>query len=342
MRNANMKSSKNCCQKCRPFRHMKKNLVLYRFYFGLIVLGPVVSCKTHPNSARYYDDNNPKKVYHLHLNPPAGAQYTYTVTRATEFETEVDGKKVDNKNRSQMEVTYTVGKDSSGDFLLDIVYNKIHLYSKNGDAEEEQDADKATESTDPVEKALGILKGASLQAVVSAGGQIKSIQGDQAIKDKLLAEFSPGDTYAKTIASQQWDRQVKEGLLKNNMEQLFNIFPDSAVHVGDRWKLSSTQNEQIKLVNRSSSQLKEIVDGTAVIRSVGEISSDSSSGSLNGTPYTADLKGKEEGDAAMETTTGMLLSSSSESQIIGTISSMGRDVPVTISISSKLEGHRVK
>jgi hypothetical protein len=177
---------------------------------------------------------------------------------------------------------------------------------------------------------------------VSTAGQIKSIQGDVAIKDKLLAGFSPGDTYAKSIASQQWDRQVKEGLLKNNMEQMFHVFPDSAVHVGDRWKLSSAQHEQIDLINKTSSQLKEIVDGTAVIHSEGEITSDNAAGTLNGTPYAADLKGKEESDAAMETTTGMLLSSTSESEITGTISSMGRDIPVTITISTKLEGHRVK
>ena len=320
---------------------LKMVSLINRFGFFIVILSVAVSCKTHPNSARYFDGNNPKKVYHLRLNPPAGAQYTYTVTRSTEFETEVDGKKIDNKNRSQMEVTYTIAKDSSGDILLGIVYNKIHLYSKNGDTEEEQDADKATESTDPVEKALGILKGANMSAVMTAGGQIKSIQGDQAIKDKLLADFSPSDTYAKSIASQQWDRQVKEGLLKNNMEQQFNIFPDSAVHVGDRWKLSSTQHEQIDLITKTSCQLKEIVDGTAVIRSQGEITSENAPGTLNGTPYTADLKGKQEGDLAMETMTGMLLSSTSESEITGTISSVGRDIPVTIKISIKIVGRKL-
>jgi Family of unknown function (DUF6263) len=299
-------------------------------------------CKFLPGSNRRYDDNNPGKVYHLRLNPVVGSQYTYTVTRSTEFVMEVEGKKVDNKSRATMEVTYTIGKDSIGEILLGIVYNKIHLYTRNGDTEQEEDADKAgNETADPVEKMLGILKGASLRAVVNSAGQIKSMQGDEAIKDKLLAGFRPSDTYAKTIASQQWDRQVKDGLLKNNMEQLFNIFPDSAVHVGDRWKLSSTQHEAIDMVNKASFQLKEIVDGTAVIRSEGEISSDHSSGSLNGTSYTADLIGKQEGDIAMETATGMLLSNTSESEITGTISSMGRDVPVTITISMKLEGRRV-
>ena len=322
---------------------MKHIVRPWSFYSTSLCLSLMMafSCKTHPYSSRHYDENNPNKVYHLRLNPPVGSQYTYTVTRSTEFQTEVDGKKVDNENRSTMEVTYTIGKDSSGDILLTIVYDKIHLYAKNGDAEEEQDADKAAESTNPVEKALGILKGAHLRAVVNAAGQIKSLEGDEAIKDKLMAGFSPDDTYAKSIASQQWDRQVKEGLLKSNMEQLFNIFPDSAVHVGDRWKLSSTQHEQIDLITKTSCQLKEIVDGTAVIRSQGEITSENAPGTLNGTPYTADLKGKQEGDLAMETMTGMLLSSTSESEITGTISSVGRDIPVTIMISIKIVGRKL-
>ena len=132
---------------------MRYNVRLWSFYPLSLCLSLVLalSCKTYPGSSHYYDDNNPNKVYHLRLNPPVGSQYTYTVTRSTEFEVETDGKKVDNKNKSTMEVTYTIGKDSSGDILLNIVYDKIHLYAKNGDTEEEQDADKAAESTNPVE-----------------------------------------------------------------------------------------------------------------------------------------------------------------------------------------------
>lgn len=311
-------------------------------YSAFIILTLLTACKAHPGSESSYDDNNPNRVYHLRLNPPAGAQYTYTITRSTEFELEVNGKKIDNKNKATFEVTYTFGKNSSGDVLLNIVYNKIHLYTKNDDMEEEEDADKAgDESADPVEKALEVLKGSPLSAVLSPGGQIISLQGDEAIRDKLLASFSPADATAKQIAQQQWDKQVKDGLLKNNMEQLFNIFPDSAVHVGDRWKLSSTDHESINLVNKSSYQLKEITDGTAVIKSQGDLTSEKSSGSFNGTPYTADLKGTQEGEEAMETATGMLLSSASESNITGTISSMGLDIPVTMTISTKLEGQRV-
>src|SRR6266404_3316427 len=126
------------------------------------------------------------------------------------------------------------------------------------------DADKAEGSGDPAEKMLGLLKGINIQAVVNPARQIKSLKGIDEIRDKVMANFNPGDTYGRSMAGKQWDERVKEGLVKNNIEQLFKIFPDSAVHVGDRWKLSAT----------------EIVDGTAVVHSEGEINSDHSTGEM--------------------------------------------------------------
>jgi len=32
------------------------------------------------------------------------------------------------------------------------------------------------------------------------------------------------------------DKAIGEGIVKKNVDQLFKMFPDSAVHVGDKWK----------------------------------------------------------------------------------------------------------
>jgi hypothetical protein len=313
---------------------------LAHFFSAPLVL--IISCKTHSTSSRYYDDNDPKKIYHLRLNPQPGSEYSYTVIRSSEAEMEVDGKKVPSISRSTMDMTYSTGKDSAGNILLDIVFNKIHLYSKNGETEQEQDADKADASNDPIDKMLASLKGSTLHAVVNSAGQIKSIGGDEVIKDKMLASLNLTNSNAKAIASQQWDQQIKQGLIKKSMQQLFDIFPDSAVHVGNHWRLNYTQQDQLALATTASCQLKEIIDGTAVIESNGEITSDKSSGAMGGVSYTTDLKGTEQGTVAMELTSGMLLSSSGESEIKGSVSSMGRDIPVTISINTKILGKKVK
>jgi hypothetical protein len=204
------------------------------------------------------------------------------------------------------------------------------------------DADHAETSLDPAERALGVLKGASIVVTVGPSGRLISIGGEDAIKEKLLSQFSAGDSYTKAIAGKQWDERIKESLIKGNVEQLFKIFPDSAIHVGDRWKLGSTQKDEITLNYMTSYVLKEIVDGTAVILSEGDISSANSTNQLNGTSFTSDLKGKQQGEFEMETASGMLRSNHIDSRISGTMTVMGREVPVDITITMKMDGQKLK
>jgi len=306
-----------------------------------LILLAAVSCKTHPDSARRYEDNDPKRVYHLRLNPAVGSKYTYTITKGSEFELEVDGKKVNNKSRSTMDITYTIGRDSVGNILMNMAYDKVHLYTKNGDKETEMDADNAATSDDPVEKMLALLKGANIQAVLTPGGEMISLNGYDSIKAKVLAVFSPGDVYMKQAAGKQWDQRIKESLIRGNMDQFFRIFPDSAVHVGDRWKLNNTQNDQIALTSQGSYQLKSIEDGTAVIHSEGRITADSAKGEMNGYQVASNLKGDQQGEFDMEAASGMLLRGFVDSKMAGTLQVLGRDIPVTISTSLKMEGRKL-
>jgi Family of unknown function (DUF6263) len=310
-------------------------------YYTVSLVLLLCSCKMQLDASRQHDDNDPKRVYRLRFNPAPGSKFNYTVTRSTEFEMVVDDKEVKNKNSSDMDIVYSVSRDSAGNTVLGTAYHRIHLYSKNGDVEQEEDAEKAEGSADPLERMLGILKSANLRVLVSPAGTIEAVEGDEAVKNQLLAGVPATATYARDMASRQWDQQVKNGLIKRNMEELFRIFPDSAVHVGDRWKLNSPQQLDIPLGGRNVFQLKEIVDGTAVIQMDGEIISSQQSGLLNGTSYTSDLTGKSQGSLEMDTATGMLLKASSESTIKGTISSMGRDIPVKIKISMKMEGRKL-
>jgi hypothetical protein len=255
---------------------------------------------------------------------------------------EVAGNKIDNSNKSTVAVSYGIDKDSAGDLLLSMVYDKIHFYSKTKDGETDLDAGNAANSLDPVEKLMNILKGATITAVVSPKGAKRPIKGYDELKAKLLASFNPNDTYSKAIAEKQLEERIKEGLIKKNMEQLFKIFPDSAVHVGDKWKLSLTQKEQLPLTIRNSFTLTDIHDGIALIRSEGDITNDNATGNAMGQTFTADIKGKQEGDYEMEAATGMLLSSKISSDIEGEMTMMGRKVPITIHSTMKTEGRKEK
>jgi Family of unknown function (DUF6263) len=313
----------------------------YCIFFILVYF---LSCKTQPGSDRDYDKFDPAKTYKLQLNPAAGSAYYYDIANESETELEVDDKKTGSLTKTDVGITYKVNKDTVGNFLLTIVYDKVHLYSKNGDIETEADAANATGSLNPVERMLGFLKSANINATISPSGEIKNISGYKEMGDKIIAGFAPDDISGKAMAQSQWEKRIGNGLVKNNIEQLFKIFPDSVVHIKDSWKLTYRQEEEISLVIKSTYTLKAINSDIAVIGVEGTITSDQATTNVIGIGVggvTTDLKGEQEGEFEMETKTGMLISCKIKAKVKGTIQVMGREVPVEINTSVKMNGHKL-
>ncbi len=108
----------------------------FGFFFSILIL--FCSCKMFPGSDSAYSSENNK--YNLGLNPRAGAKYFYDITNETEVLLEVEGKEVNNVNRTSVELYYTIDKDSAGNFVFATQYDKIQLYTKNKDKETSLDA----------------------------------------------------------------------------------------------------------------------------------------------------------------------------------------------------------
>ena len=191
----------------------------------LLILSEIQACKTGPGSDKKYPGGE-DMVYELRLSPEMGAEYHYDINNETDYKIEVEEKKVENLNKTSVGIDYSVNKDSAGDFLFSVGYNKVHLYSKNGDKETERDADNAANSIDPAEKMLGFLKQEKFTTVISPKGEMKSNKGYDDLKTKVMTEFGPENPQARKIVADEWDRQVRDGLLKRNMDEFFKIFPE--------------------------------------------------------------------------------------------------------------------
>lgn len=298
-----------------------------------------LSCNIMPGADNRFSDTN---TYKLHLNPIIGSQYYYDIQNESDMEMEVDGKKMDSHNKSDIGLHYNVNKDTSNDLLFQIVFDKLHIYLKNGDNETDADAANAYMSLNPIERMLGDMKMAHITARMSSKGEVKQMNGYKELRDKLLAGFVSNDTYSKSIAQNQWDQLLGEGMIKNNMDQLFKIFPDSAVHLGDKWKLNSKQSGEFPLNVTSFFKLDDINDGVVTIKTKGELISDSTISNFMGNQVMADLKGKQEGEYKMDIKTGMLISSTIKSEIEGNVTMMGREIPVTVENTIKISRRKNK
>ena len=77
--------------------------------------------------------NAETQIYKLGLHLKAGSKYYYTINNKTETRLEVNGKKIENSNTSQVGLLYEILSDTAGGFLLRITYDSFHIVTKSGE-----------------------------------------------------------------------------------------------------------------------------------------------------------------------------------------------------------------
>jgi hypothetical protein len=297
----------------------------------------ISACKLQSHSV---DNFSKDKTFHLHLNPKPGSSYHYDIENNSEIKISLDNNEVDNINKSKVGIDYSIDKDSSGNFLLSIAYDKIHVYSRNGDKENDADADNARLSLNPTERMLGILKNASLTAVVTPTGDVKDIRGYKELSSRLMAGLDTSDAHVKQVAQAQLDKIIGSQMVQKNLDQLFKIFPDSAIHIGDKWKINAVQNGDFKLNVKSTFHLDDINSEIAFVKSESEIEGDRMPLAMMGYSVIPDLKGTQIASYEIEAKTGMLLNSSIESEVKGNLQLQGREIPINIKVEVTIKGEK--
>lgn len=299
---------------------------------NILVLSTFIVLACHSNA----DKNLTSQAYKFTISPTASpvlnrtSTYRYNIVNETNLETQVDGKEVESINRSTIGLNYSIRKDSTGNLVVDLVYDKIKLYTKSGDVEKDLSSDNAQNSIDPLEKLLGALKASKIRAVLTSKGETKELSGYKELGEKLLAGFGASDTYGRAMAQKQWDYAIRQQLVDNNLEQIFRIFPDSLVHVGDQWKMETKHKEQIPLKLLNTYTLEFMEDSVTTVSVHGEVQAEKENAVVSATPVAADLSGTLKGEYKINMKTGMPIKSLVESKTEGKVIAMGREVPVTI------------
>jgi hypothetical protein len=132
---------------------------------------------------------------------------------------------------------------------------------------------------------------------------------------------------------------VEENLVKKNMNQLFELFPDSAVHVGDKWKIRTNQKDDVAFKVNNIFTFTSIDDGIAYLDSHGKISADSSSANLMGYTVNSTINGEQKGEYELNVKAGMPQQIKVSLDIDGVIQVNGRDIPFTLASTVKMKGN---
>ena len=310
----------------------------------LLCLSFLTSCQTQQRGNTDSDKFDAGKTIRLRLNPATGSGYYYDIVNETDIDVEVDNKKVDSHNKTEAGVTYSINVDSAGNYLFSSVYDKLHISSQKGDIKTELDATNGSISPNPVERMLGMLKDATINVTITPMGNVIDMSGYKEIGEKLISGFSKYDIAGRKAAREEWETNIGNGLIKKNFDQLFKIFPDSAVHLGDTWKLIYREQGDLSYNVTGQYKLKAINAEIAVIESTGKISTSENSTNalkLEGSP-SANLTGNQSAEFEIETKTGMVINCRIKTALEGTIVTLGREVPVKAKMTVKVSGKKIK
>jgi hypothetical protein len=295
------------------------------------------SCKEKEHSAS-------EKKYSpvLQVQADSAARYYYTISNETSTGMEVNGKKTETSNRSVAGLLYTLSKDSTGGYLLQVTYDSLHIVTKTGDKQTTMDAADAAFSLNPQERLLGGLKGASVTVQLDKKGKVLAVNGYKEIADKLMANIDITTEAERQRVQKQLYDMLGEGFVKNNLEQGFGIFPDTAVYEGDSWEKKTTQSSLLKVDINTRYTLDEVENDIGTVNSVAQISgsSNNTADALNNQP-TGNLQGKGKGSYTINMQTGMLMRERSSLSIEGTIQVNGTEVPVTIESKKEISSRKL-
>src|SRR5690349_3588595 len=104
-----------------------------KFFLWTAIL--FLSCKLPADRDRKMEGH--EKLYHLRLQPLAGSKYRYTISSQTTIQTEIAGKKLERVSGSEVQVSYEIEPDNSGNFLFRFHYEDLKMFSINKDSENE-------------------------------------------------------------------------------------------------------------------------------------------------------------------------------------------------------------
>ncbi len=290
---------------------------LKKLLVPVVILLVLAACKTGEKLA-------------LKLNYEKGKKYYYTSVNTQEVEQSVMGKTIKSKTTTTTGYLWEVKDiDKEGNFLVTITYDKVET-KKEGEG-----ADSPSPMKDD------FMKGFSFDMVVTPKGKVKEIKGMEKMMELAMNAAMP-DSLSDDPSNKAMMEPVKEMLKKqfsdksmsSLMEQMTDYFPEGEVTVGDKWEKVVNMSTIMPMKITSSYTVKDIKDGVAIIDVESKVEPGEGE-ALMGMKVT--LNGTQKGTMEINVKSGIIVKSTMDQTMDGTVGMMGMSFPMKINGQTTIE-----
>ena len=250
-------------------------------------------------------DALPQKLL-LKFNLQKGKQYSYTME--TSMQQQLQEKQVSSEMdwKYRLQVLDRIREVSSVKVTYDRIAMSMDMGGQKIKFSSEDEVSKQFNPFQMMSTILSKLKGKSFTMQVTEAGEITSISGFDKIGEEVVAELQLPEQM-KTQALSVFRNRFNDAEVKQNFSQVFAIFPQKAVGVGDTWK--KTSNSRIGNFEGKSTTtftVKQVKDNRVTLTGNSRVTTDSASTS-----------GKQNATIVVDANTGLVLKNNFQLTVSG-------------------------
>lgn len=279
----------------------------------------------------------------LKLNLEKGQTYKMKTVTDMKIKQTIPGQqqpvKVD--QRTESKDIYTVEDvKTDGTVVLKVTYDGLFSKTESPNTAEsfEYNSANPSASVGPVAPIFNAIVGQSYTVTVTPEGHVKDIQDADALFEGIQEGINKvSGSQMSTSVGASLKAEYGEEALKSNMENLFDMYPDDPVSVGDTWQERTSRTQGFPMSVNSIYTLKDRKDGVAVIDVFALIQPNREAGSVQvgNMNLLYNVSGSVTGLMEIQESTGWVVRSNSTLRLSGaaTVQSPEMQQPMTIPLS---------
>ncbi len=251
-----------------------------------------------------------KEKIQLRLCLQAGESYNSRMVAEQKISQTIQGQSQDILQTIGTGYTFDVEDvDFDGSITVKVTYHSI-LFKQDGPMGKfEYDSSNPPVAIPPMAMGFNALVGQSFTMIISPEGNVKDIYGvDEMLSNMIeqldLPDFPMMDDLMKNLKGQFGDEALKE-----NMEKMMAVFPDSPVGIGDRWTKRLVLSRGFPMILDNTWTLKARKDGLTIIevRSVVKPNEEAPPIDMGIMKLNYELSGEQKGTMEIQEVTGWLV-----------------------------------
>jgi pentatricopeptide repeat protein len=275
----------------------------------------------------------------LKLSLEQGKTYKLRTINDVKMTQTFQGREMEMSQKMTFDFTFEVqAVDDGGDATVEVTYHSIAVEMEGPMGKVEYDSTNPTETETPMVKGFAALAGQSYTMVISTMGEVKKVEGMKEIMDRMIESLDLPEEQRKEAIRGQFENMFGDQAAVEMMGQMFVMFPDRPVGVGDAWSKTITMTKGMPMTVEHDWTLKERKDGIAVLADESVIKSNPDAGPMDMGPMkiTMDIAGEQSGTVELDESTGWIVGGrmtyrvSGEQKIEGPAEETSQSIPLSM------------